>query len=252
MCFKFDGIPVDLPYPQLKVVSIPEVSSDAISLMAATNVHVFNPFFMRNIDESNWKSLSGIRANRSMDAFTWKHKWMPLPGNINGCFLTPVLLNINGCFSTPVLFGRVTMAWLITVLQLFNFACLGEEWELSETEKFCELIVLDIATADLKHWKASVDHFPKLERLILYWCYNLEELPTDFAEISTLKSIELKQCLPTMVTSAREIEKEQHDYGNDEIVVIEENTILPEESVEGKRKRRLTKKKTPRSKNQST
>nr|GLL41240.1 disease resistance protein RPP13-like isoform X4 [Ipomoea trifida] len=263
MRFKFDGIPVDLPYAQLKVVSIPEASSDAISLMAATNVHVFNPFFMRNIDESNWKSLSGIRANR-------------------------ILLNINGCFSTPVLFGRVTMAWLITVkernlqkdhlfcrgirgvamspsrsdsgnhrsivevLQLFNFACLGEEWELSETEKFCELIVLDIATADLKHWKASVDHFPKLERLILYWCYNLEELPTDFAEISTLKSIELKQCLPTMVTSAREIEKEQHDYGNDEIVVIEENTILPEESVEGKRKRRLTKKKTPRSKNQST
>nr|GMD70087.1 disease resistance protein RPP13-like isoform X6 [Ipomoea batatas] len=140
----------------------------------------------------------------------------------------------------------------LMVLQLFNFACLGEEWELSETEKFCELIVLDIATADLKHWNASVDHFPKLERLILYWCYNLEELPTDFAEISTLNSIELKQCLPTMVTSAREIEKEQHDYGNDEIVVIEENTILPEESVEGKRKRRLTNKKTPRSKNQST
>nr|GMD65657.1 nuclear poly(A) polymerase 3 [Ipomoea batatas] len=40
------------------------------------NVNVFNPFFMRNIDESNWKSLSGIRANRSMDAFTWKLKWM--------------------------------------------------------------------------------------------------------------------------------------------------------------------------------
>lgn len=103
MRFKFDGIPVDLPYAQLKVVSIPE------------NVNVFNPFFMRNIDESNWKSLSGIRANRSMDAFTWKHKWMLLPGNLNGCFLTPVLLNINGCFLTPVLFGRVTMAWLITV-----------------------------------------------------------------------------------------------------------------------------------------
>nr|GMC69700.1 nuclear poly(A) polymerase 3 [Ipomoea batatas] len=129
MRFKFDGIPVDLPYAQLKVVSIPEVSSDAISLMAATNVNVFNPFFMRNIDESNWKSLSGIRANRSMDAFTWKHKWMLLPGNLNGCFLTPVLLNINGCFLTPVLFGRVTMAWLITVkernLQKDHLFCRG-------------------------------------------------------------------------------------------------------------------------------
>nr|GMC74260.1 nuclear poly(A) polymerase 3 [Ipomoea batatas] len=35
MRFKFDGIPVDLPYAQLKVVSIPDVSSDAITLMAA-------------------------------------------------------------------------------------------------------------------------------------------------------------------------------------------------------------------------
>nr|GMD89261.1 nuclear poly(A) polymerase 3 [Ipomoea batatas] len=54
MRFKFDGIPIDLPYAQLKVVSIPE------------NVDVFNPFFMRNIDESSWRSLSGIRANRSI------------------------------------------------------------------------------------------------------------------------------------------------------------------------------------------
>nr|GMD59837.1 nuclear poly(A) polymerase 3 [Ipomoea batatas] len=35
MRFKFDGIPVDLPYGQLKVVSIPGVSSDDMSLMAA-------------------------------------------------------------------------------------------------------------------------------------------------------------------------------------------------------------------------
>nr|GMD62955.1 nuclear poly(A) polymerase 3 [Ipomoea batatas] len=35
MRFKFDEIPIDLPYAQLKVVPIPEVSSDAISLMAA-------------------------------------------------------------------------------------------------------------------------------------------------------------------------------------------------------------------------
>ncbi|RAL47436.1 hypothetical protein DM860_013401 [Cuscuta australis] len=54
MRFKFDGISVDLPYAQLKVISIPE------------NVDLFNPFFMRNIDESSWKSLSGVRANRSI------------------------------------------------------------------------------------------------------------------------------------------------------------------------------------------
>lgn len=52
MRFKFDGILVDFPYAQLKVVSVPE------------NVDILNPFFLRNIDETSWKSLSGVRANK--------------------------------------------------------------------------------------------------------------------------------------------------------------------------------------------
>ncbi|XP_059280804.1 nuclear poly(A) polymerase 3-like isoform X1 [Lycium ferocissimum] len=52
MRFKFDGISIDLPYARLKVISIPE------------DVDVFNPFFLKNIDDTSWKSLSGVRANR--------------------------------------------------------------------------------------------------------------------------------------------------------------------------------------------
>ncbi|KAK7329590.1 hypothetical protein VNO77_23760 [Canavalia gladiata] len=52
MRFKFDGISIDLPYAQLKVLYVPE------------NVDILNPFFMRNIDDTSWKSLSGVRANK--------------------------------------------------------------------------------------------------------------------------------------------------------------------------------------------
>ncbi|KAK9288517.1 hypothetical protein L1049_016976 [Liquidambar formosana] len=52
MRFKFDGISIDLPYAQLKVLSVPE------------NVDILNPFFLRDIDETSWKSLSGVRANK--------------------------------------------------------------------------------------------------------------------------------------------------------------------------------------------
>ncbi|KAJ7980423.1 putative Poly(A) polymerase [Quillaja saponaria] len=52
MRFKFDGVSVDLPYAQLKVLNIPQ------------NVDVLNPYFMRNIDDTSWKSLSGVRANK--------------------------------------------------------------------------------------------------------------------------------------------------------------------------------------------
>ncbi|KAL5782097.1 hypothetical protein ACOSP7_007126 [Xanthoceras sorbifolium] len=52
MRLKFDGILIDLPYAQLKVLSVPE------------NVDVLDPFFLRDIDETSWKSLSGVRANK--------------------------------------------------------------------------------------------------------------------------------------------------------------------------------------------
>lgn len=52
MRFKFDGILIDLPYARLHVLSVLE------------NVDVLNPFFLRDIDETSWKSLSGVRANK--------------------------------------------------------------------------------------------------------------------------------------------------------------------------------------------
>ncbi|XP_065863857.1 nuclear poly(A) polymerase 3 [Euphorbia lathyris] len=54
MRFKFDGISVDLPYAQLKLLTIPD------------NLDVLNPFFLNNIDETSWKSLSGVRANQQI------------------------------------------------------------------------------------------------------------------------------------------------------------------------------------------
>ncbi|OIV95945.1 hypothetical protein TanjilG_27049 [Lupinus angustifolius] len=49
---KFDGISIDLPYARLRVLYVPE------------NVDILNPFFMRSIDDTSWKCLSGVRANK--------------------------------------------------------------------------------------------------------------------------------------------------------------------------------------------
>lgn len=50
--FKFDGIAVDFPYARLQVMSVPE------------NVDLLNPMFLIGIDETSWKSLSGVRVNQ--------------------------------------------------------------------------------------------------------------------------------------------------------------------------------------------
>lgn len=51
MRFKFDGISVDLPFAQLKVLHIHE------------NVNLLDPMLLRGIDETSWKSLSGVLVN---------------------------------------------------------------------------------------------------------------------------------------------------------------------------------------------
>ncbi|XP_031101087.1 putative late blight resistance protein homolog R1B-14 [Ipomoea triloba] len=110
----------------------------------------------------------------------------------------------------------------LEVLKLLSGACVGELWELQEDDKFCHLIVLEIHSTDLKDWKAPGDHFPKLEHLSLFSCHKLKEIPNGFAEISRLKSIQLTDCRPPVIVSAKEIKEEQHDYLNNIVDVVAE------------------------------
>lgn len=52
MRFKLDGISIDLPYARLKVTFVPE------------DVDILNPFFLKDIDETSWRSVSGVHANK--------------------------------------------------------------------------------------------------------------------------------------------------------------------------------------------
>ncbi|XP_019179990.1 PREDICTED: putative late blight resistance protein homolog R1B-14 [Ipomoea nil] len=108
-------------------------------------------------------------------------------------------------------------------------ADLGKKWEVPENVKFCHLICLKISNRNLKHWEVGADNFPKLERLFLNGCIELREIPNSFAEIPTLNLIQLEMCLHSAVMSAKQIEAEQHDYGNENMVVIEKYTIKLED-----------------------
>ncbi|XP_031113833.1 putative late blight resistance protein homolog R1A-10 isoform X2 [Ipomoea triloba] len=118
----------------------------------------------------------------------------------------------------------------LEVLKLGSLACEGQRWRLREEEKFCQLISLKLNKVDLVHWEISGDHFPNLESLFICWC-DLQEIPSSFAEIATLKSIELIECLPSAVASAKQIREEQHDQGNYNMVVIEKDTIPTGHSI---------------------
>ncbi|XP_031097415.1 putative disease resistance RPP13-like protein 3 isoform X2 [Ipomoea triloba] len=92
----------------------------------------------------------------------------------------------------------------------------GKRWE-PKDGGFHRLKFLEIFDCDLQHWEATSDHFPILECLTLR-CRSLKEIPSDFAYITTLKSIKLYGDLDHLKSSAMHIQEEQQEYGNDAFV----------------------------------
>nr|GMD47663.1 putative late blight resistance protein homolog R1B-17 [Ipomoea batatas] len=92
----------------------------------------------------------------------------------------------------------------LEVLKLKDFAFCGPMWEPSE-QGFRELKALLISRSNLEHWNASSNHFPVLERLVLRYCWELKQVPINFASIGTLKLIVLECCYSSLVTSAMQI-----------------------------------------------
>ncbi|KAK4425885.1 putative late blight resistance proteinR1B-16 [Sesamum alatum] len=91
-------------------------------------------------------------------------------------------------------------------------------WEPKEGE-FCSLKFLLLEKLNLVKWRADETHFPRLRHLLIRGCSALEEIPSGIGEIPTLEIIELDECSPPVVASAKQIQEEQREYGNDGLEV---------------------------------
>ncbi|XP_019177620.1 PREDICTED: disease resistance protein RPH8A-like isoform X2 [Ipomoea nil] len=89
----------------------------------------------------------------------------------------------------------------LEVLKLKDFAFCGPTWKPSK-QGFRELKALLISRSNLEHWNASPNHFPVLERLVLRYCWELKQVPINFAKIGTLNLIVLECFYYSLVTSA--------------------------------------------------
>ncbi|KAL0356059.1 UNVERIFIED_CONTAM: putative late blight resistance proteinR1A-10 [Sesamum radiatum] len=128
-------------------------------------------------------------------------------------------LTLSGChipWESMTIIGALPN---LEVLKLLCYACQGTEWEPVEGE-FRQLKYLLLESQyDLVHWIANETHFPNLQCLSIRYCVLLEEIPSDIGEISTLRMIELIDCPPSVVTSAKQIQEEQVDMGNEDLKV---------------------------------
>ncbi|KAH0681854.1 hypothetical protein KY289_019606 [Solanum tuberosum] len=102
----------------------------------------------------------------------------------------------------------------LEVLKLSYNTFIGEEWEVVE-EGFPHLKFLFLDEVYIWYWRASSDHFPYLERLFLRNCYNLDSIPRDFADITTLALIDITYCQQSVGKSAKQIQQDMQDkYGS--------------------------------------
>ncbi|CAA2959333.1 Hypothetical predicted protein [Olea europaea subsp. europaea] len=94
----------------------------------------------------------------------------------------------------------------------------GQIWNTKEDE-FQKLNFLQLKWSDLEQWNSSHDHFPVLERLLLFDCEKLEMIPSEFSNIPTLQKIEAYRCGENVESSALQIREEQLEYGNQDFEV---------------------------------
>ncbi|XP_027173977.1 late blight resistance protein R1-A-like [Coffea eugenioides] len=92
----------------------------------------------------------------------------------------------------------------LEVLKLLLGAFEGLTWDMEE-EHFKELKFLKLDNLNISQWNATCDHLPKLERLVLQNCKDLEEIPYDFADIGTLELVEVHWCGQSAEESAKRI-----------------------------------------------
>ncbi|KAL0364584.1 UNVERIFIED_CONTAM: putative late blight resistance proteinR1B-16 [Sesamum angustifolium] len=106
----------------------------------------------------------------------------------------------------------------LEVLKLLGNAFLGPEWRSIEGE-FCQLKLLVLKCLDIVQWIADDTHFPRLQKLTIRSCDQLEEIPSCIGDISTLQLIELVDCHPSAMTSAQQIQVDQQSVGNNDLEV---------------------------------
>ncbi|XP_009803726.1 putative late blight resistance protein homolog R1A-3 [Nicotiana sylvestris] len=117
----------------------------------------------------------------------------------------------------------------LEALKLGISACIGIEWKVVK-DGFPSLKFLLLERLKVRYWRASCDHFPCLERLFLEHCWDLDSIPQDFADITTLALIDIRWCAESVGNSAKQI---QEDILNNYASFVEVNIHEPQNKRRG-------------------
>ncbi|KAA8529827.1 hypothetical protein F0562_034369 [Nyssa sinensis] len=146
--------------------------------------------------------------------------------DLYGCILVrnnfPVNLKRLTLSRTALNWGEMSTIGLLPNLEALKLefqACVGARWE-TRDGGFRQLKFLRFYYMNIEQWNASNIQFPNLQHLVLYRCGNLEAIPSELGDISTLQAIDVSWCSPSAVNSALQIKEEQQNNGNDFLKIL--------------------------------
>ncbi|KAK4488455.1 hypothetical protein RD792_004219 [Penstemon davidsonii] len=102
----------------------------------------------------------------------------------------------------------------LEVLKLGFGSVFGEVWNMGDVE-FPNLKFLKLESLNIKTWSAFPENLPALENLVLERCKQLKEIPDSLGEFYSLEKIELLWCNSSAAKSAKRIQDDQKDVGNE-------------------------------------
>ncbi|XP_022870601.1 putative late blight resistance protein homolog R1B-17 [Olea europaea var. sylvestris] len=155
--------------------------------------------------------LESLKLSTAHGTLYWRSSLISWPLNLKKLTLVGVYLSRK----QMEIIGRLRC---LEVLKLVSAAFEWEQWDTSESE-FPQLKYLKLCAVKIAEWNASSDNFPRLQRIVLEHCKNLKMIPSNLGDIPTLQKIELFMCGQTANESAKKIEEEQKEMGNENFEV---------------------------------
>ncbi|CAN4124555.1 unnamed protein product [Withania somnifera] len=152
-----------------------------------------------NVSSVEFNNLTELE----MLKFSWGHgaAWAP---QLN---LPPTLKKLTLFNSRIYSLDRVATLPRLVVLKLVDVRFQGI-WEVTD-DQFLHLKFLKLQDRSFSEWDVSDDAFPCLEHLVLRKLRYLKEIPSRFADMLTLKTIEVMACKESIVESAKDIQETQ-------------------------------------------
>ncbi|KAL0421982.1 UNVERIFIED_CONTAM: putative late blight resistance proteinR1B-8 [Sesamum latifolium] len=128
-------------------------------------------------------------------------------------------LTLRDCGILDSEMNRICKLPNLEILKLQGCGFESLRWEPDEGDQFYRLRFWLMENLNLKYWAADESHFPILRQLVILRCLDLKAIPLAIGEIPTLQVIEVHNCRPSVMDSARMIQEQQLELGNDGLEV---------------------------------